>query len=162
MRYKFFKLFRSNDRNYTVIIIFVTQYALFLKAINQCHIKQGRQCFGGFSGNGISIGIQHASFTVMGQWSHNRHNALTDQCRQKTGIYFLHITNKAIVHIFYRTLYRTDHIHIGSGQSNGIHTFCLKTGYNILVHQSAIYHGYHFQRFCIRNAAAIHHLAFNP
>jgi len=80
---------------------------------------------------------------------------------QESIIHLLHIAHKPIIHLLHGTLYRTDYIHIGSRQAQCIDTTRLQAGNDILIHQSAIHHGHHLQRFGISDAAAIHHFTFN-
>ena len=54
-----------------------------------------------------------------------------------------------------------DYVHIGTCQAEGIHAVSLKLGNQVLVYQTAINHGYHFQHVCIRDATAVYHLALN-
>ena len=61
-----------------------------------------------------------------------------------------------------RKLLGTDYIHIGSRQAQCIDTARLQASDDILIHQPAIHHCYHFQRFGISDTTAIHHFAFNP
>ena len=77
--YILFKFDTGDLGNHTVVIILVTQHAFLLKTIYQCHIKQGRQRFRRFSGNGICIRVQHIAVSVMRQWSHYRNHSLMYQ-----------------------------------------------------------------------------------
>ena len=80
---------------------------------------------------------------------------------QKNSIHLLHIAHKPIVHLLHGTLHGTDYVHIGSRQAQCIDTARLQAGDDILIHQPAIHHCHHFQRFGIGDAAAIYHFAFN-
>ena len=51
-----------------------------------------------------------------------------------------------------------DDIHIGTRQSQGIHTVGLKTSHEVLVHQSAIDHRHHTEHIGIGDTTTTHHL----
>ena len=84
-----------------------------------------------------------------------------DEFAQKRSVHLLHIAHETIVHLLYRTLCGTDHVHVRTRQAERIHASCLQTGHYVLVHQSAIHHCHHLQSLGIGDAASIHHFAFN-
>ena len=52
-----------------------------------------------------------------------------------------------------------DHIHVGSGQSHGIHATRLQLRHDVLVDQTTIDHGHHFEHIGVGDAPPFHHLA---
>ena len=61
--------------------------------------------------------------------------------------------------VLQRALVTVDYIHISTCQTEGIHAVSLKLGNQVLVYQTAIYHGNYLQHISIGDATAVHHLA---
>ena len=75
----------------------------------------------------------------------------------------VNVTNPSIVDtILQWTFVALDDIGIGTSQSQRIHALSLQAGYQRLVHQTAVHHRHHFQHGCVRDAASVHHLRFQP
>ena len=98
----------------------------------------------------------------MGQRSHHGSDTFLDESAEHLSISLVDIAHKTKVDsILNRTLMRTNHIHIGTRQSQGIHTIRLQTGHKVLIHQAAIDHSHNTQHLSIGDTTAVQHLRLN-
>ena len=116
------------------------------------------------------------SLAVMGQGSHDGSDTLQDEGLQSFSVGLFHIAHISEVYragtrifTFFLTYLqgygfafaRTQHVHVGTGQSQGVHACCLQPCHEVLVHQSAIDHGHHLEHLAVGDASAVHHLALD-
>ena len=89
---------------------------------------------------------------------------------QTLSVGMVHISHKAEVHHFLCAVVQgnhlrltpvaSDNVHVGTGQTYGVHTSGLQGGNDTLVHQTSVHHGHHLEHILVGNAAASHHTAF--
>ena len=90
---------------------------------------------------------------------HGGHSGIY-QGLQTLGIHLVDIADESEVDtVLKRTLVRAYHVHVGTGQSDGVDTKRLQLSHDVLVNQSTVNHCHHLKHFGIGDASSAHHLA---
>ena len=148
----------GNDRYQALFVVRVAQHAFFLKGVDERDIVEGSQRLGHSTGNGIGIGIEQVSCTVVGKWGDDRDDRSPSQDSQHLAVCPVHIAYKTIVDaLFDGSAVGLDDVAVGTGHTECVDAPCLKPRDDILVYQSAIDHCHHVERGGIGDTSAVHH-----
>ena len=152
----------GNHWNHAVVILRIAEHAFLFKTIYQCHVVVRSQSLGCLACDGVGIGIEDIALAVVGQRSHHWGDAFVNQGLEHLAVGTLYIAYEPEVNAVLQWAFVTvDYIHISTCQTEGIHAVSLKLGNQILVYQTAIHHGNHFQHVCIGDATTVYHLTLD-
>ena len=156
------EIIACDNRDDTIVVVGIRQYALLLEAESEGDVIIGSKSLGCFASDGVGIGVEDIALSVVGKRSHHGGDTSLDECGEHTSVGLIHIAHKTIVNaILQRALMRADDIHVGTRQTEGIHSHSLKLGHHILVDKTAIHHSNHFEHVGISDTTSIHHLGLN-
>ena len=82
------------------------------------------------------------------------------QSLQSFSVHLVNVADESEVHtVLQRTLVRAYHVHVGTGQSDGVDAKRLQLSHDVLVDQSTVNHRHHFKHCGVGDASSAHHLA---
>ena len=123
-----------DNRDDTIVVIWIRQDTLFLKTESESDIIIRSKSLCRFGSDGVGIGIEDITLTVVGEWCHDGGNASLDESGKHTSVGLIDITHKTIIDtVFQGALVGTDDIHISTSKTEGIDTSSLKLCHHIFV-----------------------------
>ena len=124
------------------------------------HIIAERQSLGGLGSHGIGLVEQQVALSVVGEGRKHGHHPGIQNCRQGLSIHLLHVSGPA--HVVGHMFHALHHVHVGPGNSQGIHLVPLQQRYQLLVHQSGIDHCEQLQGVVVDHRPAANHACVHP
>ena len=154
-----------------VVVVGVGEDTLFLEGEDEGDVEVLGECLGNGGGHRVGIGVEDVALTVVRQRCYDGGDAGVEELGEAVAVGTVHVADEAEVyhllravveaHFLERTLVGAYHVHVGTGESECAYAVGPELRHDVLVDESAVYHGDDAEHLAVRDASSAHHVCLD-